>query len=684
MWHGTGRVTALSGAILPRSIRRQRPPFRVLMGAAVALSFVLFGTVSPAAGVPLSLTLLVQPTSAFPLIPFPTQPVIGFSVPTTNPGIGNGLSAQLADSTGAPIFGSLIAQLSMGAPCLNNKCVVGVPFGSPQISFSALSINRAGMYRLIFTLEPGGDDISLGAVVSNPFVVGTGVAAQLRSKGAVAGAAKSRPLNQLHVELEDAGGNALVTNSTDAISLQILDAGSLNPPTNGAVLQGATRATLASGVASFAGLSVGTLGDYVLRATATTAVPPLDVRGPKYSPSPLVPDMPLFVRDRQFVISSSPTGGKAGQPLDAVNVQLIDSGGSVVNSNESVVLHLVQNGIDRPFNYAGTSTTTATTTMIVGTAVFAGIVIPASTGAGTYTFVAEAAPSNELSTRAQMGNVGNTAPGASPQLVIGDRQLVFASQPGKANAGLPLDQIPIVSLVNSAGIPIGTSGDTVTMTLSNAPWARLAGTGCASDGRVCMLTLINGGAAFTSFSVDTPGTYTLTATTSAVDGSGNSLAAVTSGTFTITGVALTATPAPAVPPVPSATSPPVSQPLPPASVGFGSTPSLSAAAEPPPNTNLATIRGGLPILADIPAADVVFDYFGPSAVVSQLLQPPLATMPLVSGCYSGPNATAQEQGASLVFGFKPAGSQFIIFFIRGTRGYSFDVAVGNYCWIDLM
>lgn len=59
-------------------------------------------------------------------------------------------------------------------------------------------------------------------------------------------------------------------------------------------------------------------------------------------------------------------------------------------------------------------------------------------------------------------------------------------------------------------------------------------------------------------------------------------------------------------------------------------------------------------------------------------------MPFLRGCYSGPNATAKEEASSLKFGFRPAGSQFIIFFIRGTRGYSFDIAVGNYCWINLM
>ncbi len=105
-------------------------------------------------------------------------------------------------------------------------------------------------------------------------------------------------------------------------------------------------------------------------------------------------------------------------------------------------------------------------------------------------------------------------------------------------------------------------------------------------------------------------------------------------------------------------------------------PLLPAAAGPPPNTAVPAA------LSDIPTADVDFSYFGPYANVVEILLPARVVALASVGCWSAPNATAQDQAGDVEFGVKPAGTEFIVFFVRGTRSYVFDTSYGNYCWVD--
>jgi hypothetical protein len=105
-------------------------------------------------------------------------------------------------------------------------------------------------------------------------------------------------------------------------------------------------------------------------------------------------------------------------------------------------------------------------------------------------------------------------------------------------------------------------------------------------------------------------------------------------------------------------------------------PLLPDSSTPPPATVIP------PALADLPIKPVVFSYFGPYAVVNEILLPPLILAAAPIGCWSAPNATPQEQEGAVMFGEKPTGTQFIAFFVRGTRIYVFDTSYGNYCWID--
>lgn len=96
----------------------------------------------------------------------------------------------------------------------------------------------------------------------------------------------------------------------------------------------------------------------------------------------------------------------------------------------------------------------------------------------------------------------------------------------------------------------------------------------------------------------------------------------------------------------------------------------------PPSTSVP------PTMANVPTENVTVDFFGPSGVVTEFLVPRLVTSERSLGCYSGPDATSSEKSQAELFGVKPAGSQFIAFFARGSRTYAYDTSDGNYCWID--
>jgi hypothetical protein len=105
-------------------------------------------------------------------------------------------------------------------------------------------------------------------------------------------------------------------------------------------------------------------------------------------------------------------------------------------------------------------------------------------------------------------------------------------------------------------------------------------------------------------------------------------------------------------------------------------PVLPTSPTPPPNTTIPAS------LSDIPTQSVNFSYFGPYSTVTQFTLPPVVRANSPVGCWSAPNATPQDQVGAVNFGTKPAGSEFIAFFARGTRLYVFDTSTGNYCWID--
>ncbi len=128
-------------------------------------------------------------------------------------------------------------------------------------TFAGIAIDLADpTYQLDATLS------GLLGGVSSPFAITTGAAAQLRyvqqPTNAIASVAIAPAVT---VELTDAGGNRITSNSTNIVGLGITAASG----TSGAVLTGGTAVTLASGVATFPALAIDLAGSsYTLIAAS--------------------------------------------------------------------------------------------------------------------------------------------------------------------------------------------------------------------------------------------------------------------------------------------------------------------------------------------------------------------------------------------------------------------------------
>ncbi|HEX2067051.1 MAG TPA: hypothetical protein VHI93_09590, partial [Candidatus Thermoplasmatota archaeon] len=187
---------------------------------------------------------------------------------------------------------------------------------------------------------------------------------------------------------------------------------------------------------------------------------------------------------------TEPGGAQSGRPLSPQPVlRLEDAEGNLVSSESSRTVTLTLTD-PQGATLAGARTVRFTN----GIATFTNLVIKM---AGTYT----------LTAKTTAGSFG----AESDSLVVTPgpaASLAFATQPVGAAAGAPLSQQPTVVLKDRNGNVVTTNSvDTVTLTLTLARGAVLSGP--------VTLTVEGGVAAFDGLTVDMPGTYTLTARTSA-------------------------------------------------------------------------------------------------------------------------------------------------------------------------
>lgn len=98
---------------------------------------------------------------------------------------------------------------------------------------------------------------------------------------------------------------------------------------------------------------------------------------------------------------------------------------------------------------------------------------------------------------------------------------------------------------------------------------------------------------------------------------------------------------------------------------------------PPPNTAVPALLARSPVVLTRDPA------FGESATVLALVDPVTVIGLAPVGCWSGPNATANETANAVLFNREPAGTQFLVYMVRGARGYALNTSTSNYCWIDI-
>lgn len=523
-------------------------------------------------------------------------------------------------------------------------------------AFAGLAVQDVGTYTLLAsTTAPG-----VTGATSSPFTVTVGAPFEIVSRGITpVGAARTRLVGRPEYRIRDAGGNEIETDNTSTISVALTDVTG-NPPTTGAVLSGTTTKTVKKGRATFDDLRVNIIGTYLLRATSSAPVPPRDTT--------------IEIRDYGIEVLATPKTGVTGQPLDPFVVNIVDSQGVVQATQNLVCLRLRVGGVSKNFAYAGVVADQSCIAAVSGTATWAGVTVAAPPGPDRFSVDFRMGAGQAVYTRANEDNNtatvdGNVAGGTAASFVISDRQLIWTSQPGTAEAGKTLDRQPVIIWASGAGVQISNSSDTATISLTKADGAKLSGTGCATDGASCTVTFINGAAVFSNLSVDKAGTYTLSASTTAQDTGGNRPVSRDSASFTVTGAAVPPPGAPGAPPPPGAAAP---------------VPVLPTVTTGPPSTDMAALGAVVAFLRDIPTQFVSWSYLGPSAVVVQLMIPTRQQLAFPTGCWSGPNATAEERAAAVLHGTKPAGTESIHFFVRGTRSYVFDTSTGDYCWFDLM
>ena len=200
----------------------------------------------------------------------------------------------------------------------------------------------------------------------------------------------------------------------------------------------------------------------------------------------------------QLAFAQGPTNTPAGVGMNAVTVNVEDSGGNVVANDSSSVTVALTNSAGAVLG--GTLTEPA----VNGIATFTGLTVSAT---GTYTLTA----TDGLLSSAVSGSF-TIAPA---------QQLAFTQQPNSASVGLAIFPPVAVSVENSTGGVVASDTSSVTLALTNSAGAVLGGT--------LTEAAVNGVATFGDITVSAPGTYTLTAT----DGT---LGSAVSSSFTITPV----------------------------------------------------------------------------------------------------------------------------------------------------
>ena len=427
-------------------------------------------------------TITVGPATAMAFLVQPTGTTGGAT-------IAPAVQVEIRDAGGNRVTS---ASTSISVAIANNPGS-GVLSGTSPVSavngvanFANLSIDKAGVGYTLAATATG-----LSGATSTGFTIAVGSAAKLsflvQPSNTISGATITPAVQ---VEVQDAGGNRVTTGAL-SIALAILN----NP--GGGALSGTNPVTSASGVASFANLSIDKSGiGYTLQATsggltAATSTSFNIISG-------AADHLAFFVQ---------PTDHAAGATIaPAVQVEVQDGAGNRVTSATTSITVAI---LDNPGG--GTLSGTKIVSAVAGVATFSSLSIDkAGTG---YSLVSTA-----TALTAAVSSEFNIAPGAASRLS-------FLVEPVTTTAGVTIVPAVQVEILDAFANRVATANNNVTVALLNAAGATLSGTKTrAASGGV---------ATFNNLSVDKSGTgYRLRTTSSGLTPDTTATFAITPGAAT--------------------------------------------------------------------------------------------------------------------------------------------------------
>ncbi len=482
---GSGYTFALaSGSISPLTMDPNTGIISGTTNIAGTLQFTVKVTDSlsySATSGPLSIT--VNPGAAAKLA-FAVQPTnVTAGAPITPAVKVNIVDAFNNIVTGANNQVSLGIGTNPGSGTLTGGAAVSPASG--VATFAGLSINKSGTGYTLTASATGG----LTGATSSTFNVAAGTASQVvfvqQPTNATAGAAITPAVT---VAIEDALGN-VVTGASNQVTMAI----GTNPGSG--TLTGGAAVSPASGIATFAGLSINKSGTgYTLTASATGIATAMTSATFNVTPGAAA----------QLAFIQQPTSVVAGNSITpGVTVAIEDNQGNVVTgASNQVTLGIGTNpGI-------GTLTGGTAVSPVNGVATFAGLSINKS-GTG-YTLAASASPALTVATSSTF----NVTAGAATQVV-------FVQQPTNITAGATITPAVTVAIEDALGNVVTGASNQVTLSIGANP-----GSGTLTGGAA--VSPVNGVAAFAGLSINKVGTaYTLTASST------GGLTGATSSTFNV-------------------------------------------------------------------------------------------------------------------------------------------------------
>jgi hypothetical protein len=353
-------------------------------------------------------------------------------------------------------FGNLITDITSdvtiaiasGTGTLNGGVTVTSEAG--MATFDDLSINQAGDYTLSVT------DGSLTTDTSSSFTISPDVAAKLEIT-TQPGSAVSKTLHNVIVAVEDQFGNVVTSDSSNITLARATGTGTLN---------GTKTVAALNGVAVFSGLSVSAAGTYSIAATDGS----LDGD-----------TSDTFTIGAKLVISTQPTTTTAGATISTINIQVKDSAGHIVTTENSSVTIAISSGPN-----GAEITGTQTVDLVNGVASFTDLSL---TNAGSYKLTV-----TDGAITAATSSSFTVNPGIATQMVLlHDASAVVA---GKANAAIK------VQLLDTYGNVASNNHTTINATIGSGP------NGAALTGTIGVAPS-SGVATFSNLVLKTAGTYTI-------------------------------------------------------------------------------------------------------------------------------------------------------------------------------